>query len=191
MRYQVAINRVPMRAIVDLKTPVAQLSSVLTVLGFNGSAPDVENTYTNNGESTLCWIGPEHWWLLAPLENEGEIVSQIKDVAASDSSAVLLSDSMAFFSVTGEDAPELLAIASPLNIEPDPMLDLNGNSTSHSPESVQNRVSWTDCFGLKTLVLYHGNDHYELGIDASFAPMFADCLGKAVGADLSSLGAPV
>jgi len=186
MRYDVTIHRLPARAILDVKGDVAPVVDALVMSeddNHGDTARSVElpvtpNTRLLHKDLSVCWLGREHWWLLAPSDSELGFHQQVKAVRASDgTSAVVLSESMVFLSLSGPEVEDVIAIASPMDI--------------HESRFPSDSVSWTDLFGLKVLLLRVDSATFELAIDYSFMPMVADCLGRSVGADLSQLVNPV
>jgi len=166
MIYDVAIKRRGISALFDLKGKAEDFAPVLSTLGL--AFPETANTSARAGERELYWIGVDHWLLRAPLEEEQDL-EEIFDAApgAENASIVPISDTLALFEVSGPDARQILAIASPLDCHP-----------SVFPE---NGVTYTEAFGLKALVIRRDSG-FELAVDQSFGPMVADYLDRATAA---------
>jgi len=166
MSYDVEIRELDLSAIFDLKGPMEHLKPRIS--GLAPAFPDRANTATRSGDMEFYWIGPDHWLLRGPIEGENELIATIDPSAASgDISIVLISDTLAFFSISGPDADQIMAIASPLD--------------THRSAFPANGATFTEAFGLKALVVRR-DDGYDLGCDRSYGDMVADYLLRAVGA---------
>jgi sarcosine oxidase subunit gamma len=153
-------------AIFDLKGRKDGLRAWLSGLAL--PFPDRANTATGSGDLELYWIGPDHWLLRGPIESEDDLLVTMDPRAApEDISITLISDTLAFFHISGAAADQIIAIASPLD--------------THRSAFPANGVTFTEAFGLKALVIRR-NDGFELGCDRSYGDMVADYLKRAVGA---------
>jgi sarcosine oxidase subunit gamma len=147
--YDVTISRLPLRALFELRAlPKDGLPAAPAPLRL-----------TRKGERMLAMTGPARWLLMAPLADEDAL-------EAAQPEAVLLSDSLAFFAVTGRDAAQLMAVASPLDLHP-----------SVFPED---GCAFTEAFGIRALVR-RLPDGFEIGLDASHADWFAAMLARVAG----------
>ena len=163
MPYDVTFTQLETQALYDLKGPREALQD------WEGAAlpafPDGPNTKTVNDGATLMYIGPDHWLLRADLAREDDLTAVLRpEGAPPDISIVRVSDTLAFFRITGSDAPDLLAIGCPL--------DLHGSR--FGPDA----ASFTECFGLKALVTRCAGG-FDVAVDQSFGPMVADFLTRA------------
>lgn len=155
MGYDTHIERLDTSAIIDLK------GSRNALIDWKGSDlpafPDQPNTATNADGLELYWIGIDHWLLRAPLDREKDIL-QTFDLGSAphDVSAVLVSDTLAFFAITGPDAGQILSIVSPLNVAME-VFPSNG-------------VTYSEAFGLKALIIRR-SDGFELAVERSYADM--------------------
>jgi sarcosine oxidase subunit gamma len=166
MSYDVEIREIDLSAIFDLKGPMEDLKPRIS--GLAPAFPDRANTATRSGDLELYWIGSDHWLLRGPIEGETELLATIDPRAApGDISIVLISDTLAFFNISGPDADQIMAIASPLD--------------THRSAFPVNGVTFTEAFGLKALIVRR-DDGYDLGCDRSYGDMVADYLQRAVGA---------
>ncbi len=166
MSYDVEIQEMGLSAIFDLKGRADDLQPRISGLALAFS--DLANTATRSGDLELYWIGPDHWLLRGPIENENELFATIDPRAApGDISIVLISDTLAFFSISGPDADQIMAIASPLD--------------THRSAFPANGVTFSEAFGLKALIVRR-DDGFELACDRSYGDMVADYLQRAVGA---------
>lgn len=155
MGYDARIERLDLFAVIDLK------GTRTALVDWKGSHlpafPEAPNTASTGDGLELYWIGVDHWLLRGPLDREEELL-QTLDLASApvDISAVRVSDTLAFFSIAGPDAGQILSIASPLD-----------TALQSFP---QNGVTYSDAFGLKALVIRR-TDGYELAVERSYADM--------------------
>ena len=163
MSYEVNIERSGIRAAIDLQGDSARIAewAGAALPGF----PQQANSASCRDGIYLCWIAARRWLLLAPLERENELLQLAPPGNAPvDISAVLVSDSLAFFTITGRDAAQIIAIASPLD--------------THDSVFAENAVTYTEAFGLKAL-LRRIPDGFELAVESSFADLLDDYLARA------------
>ena len=134
-----------MRAVFDIRLPV--------------ESPDLPpwparpNSRTMAGDRSLLWLGPGRWLLLAPLAEEEALQR-----ALSQDGVTLLSDSLAFFTLTGPGADAAMAIACPLDL--------------HPRAFAADAANWTDAFGIRALVLREGSG-WVLAVEPSYADYVA------------------
>jgi len=165
MSYDVEIREMDLSAIFDLKGRMDDLKTQISDLA--PAFPDRANTATRSGDLELYWIGSDHWLLRGPIEGENELFASIESRAGPDDiSIVQISDALVFFHVSGPDADQVMAIASPLD--------------THRSAFPANGVTYTEAFGLKALVVRR-DVGFELGCDRSFGDMVADYLQRAAG----------
>ncbi len=165
MSYDVTITRTGRAALVDLKGTREALADWLgkTAPPF----PDSANSSSSADGRELYWIGDDHWLLRAPADQEEHLLAELAIDDAPDAvSAVVVSDTMDVFSISGRDADQIVAIASPLDI-----------AATCFPE---NGVTYSAAFGLKALVLRRP-DGFELAVERSYGDMVEDYLGRARG----------
>lgn len=164
MTYDVRIERLPLSAVIDLKGPEEAARERAAALAL--PLPKIANTAATAEELALYWIGPEHWLLRAPLDREEALLAALQlDAVPETLSVVLASDSFAFFQITGPDARQVMAIASPLD--------------THERAFPENGVTFTEAFGLKALVVRQ-TQGFELAVEASYADFLEDFLRRAV-----------
>jgi sarcosine oxidase subunit gamma len=114
---------------------------------------------------TLLFLGPDHWLLRADLETEDALTTALRpDGAPPEISIVRVSDTLAFFRITGPGAPDILAIGCPLDL--------------HERSFGQVAATFTEVFGLKALVT-RCEGGFDVAVDRSLAAMVADCLARA------------
>ena len=162
MTYDVDISQVDLTALFDLKGSAQELSD------WAGTAlppfPTLPNTFTQTGDRKLFWTGEGRWLLRAPIEDEEALLAELRRADAPlQISIVHVSDTLTFFSINGPDAPDVMAIASPLDVH-DSVFPANG-------------VSFTEAFGLRALVL-RTDGGFELAVDRSFGPMVTEYLAR-------------
>jgi len=163
MSYDLHIERGGIRAIIDLQGESARIAE------WAGAAlpafPERPNTASCRDGICLFWIAAERWLLHAALEREAELLALAAPQSAPlDISAVLVSDTLTFFTITGRDAAQLIAIASPLDTHPRVFAD--------------DAVSYTEAFGLKAL-LRRIPGGFEIAVESSYADLLADYLARA------------
>lgn len=160
MGYDVQITRLPLQALFDLKGTAAGLKA------WAGShlppLPARPNGYEALAGRMLKLIGPDHWILRAGIDEEDALLAALNpDGAPTGLSIVRISDSLVFFSITGPDADQVMAVATPLDF------------TALAPSD----VTVTEALGIKALIR-RIPDGYEMAVDLSFAPMVQEYLNR-------------
>ena len=160
MAYDVTITRLPLQALFDLKGDAA------AVRKWGGKAlpalPVRFGSFTEMDGRTLKWIGPDHWILRADLAEEDTLLVTLRpDAAPTEVSVVLISDTFAFFAVTGPDADQIMAVVTPLDLQ----------------TLAENGVTVTEAFLGKAMVRRISGG-YELAVDQSYATMIAEYLDR-------------
>ncbi|MFA3918452.1 sarcosine oxidase subunit gamma [Ruegeria hyattellae] len=163
MSYDVTLQRCGLDALFDLKGKAGAIRD------WAGDTlphwPDRPNTRTSGGALELCHIGRDHWLARAPLEQEEMLEAQFQPATCpAEISIVRVSDTLSFFRVTGPDAPEVMAIACPLDL--------------HEAAFGVDAVAYTEVFGLKALVLRCAGG-FEFAVEQSFGDMVEDYLTRA------------
>lgn len=163
MSYDVTIQRCDLTALFDLKGASGAIQNWV------GDAlpplPDRPNTRSDKNEIDLFYIGRDHWIARAPLSQEGVLEAQLKPTnCPPDISIVRVSDTLTFFRLIGAEAPEVMAIACPLDL--------------HDTVFGTDAVTYTEVFGLKALVLWCA-DGFEFAVEQSFSDMVEDYLARA------------
>ena len=163
MTYNVKAQRAQLSTLIDLKAKRVDLNNWLPKE--LSELPDIPNTSTTVGSHLIYWIGVDHFIIRSSINNETQLVNQINVSGAPDTiSAVLISDTLSFFELTGPQAQQIISIASPLDVHPHAFPD--------------NGVSYTEAFGLKVLLARTQNG-FEMAIDCSFKDMLEDYLTRA------------
>ena len=163
MKYDVTAKQLELSTLLDFKADVVHLLEWLPddVINF----PEKPNTYTLIEGRELYWIGPDHWLLRASIDQENKLIDKLSlHCAPENISAVIVSDALTFFSLTGPEAEQIVSILSPLDIHPSIFTD--------------NGVSYTEAFGLKALLIRR-QDGFEFAVDRSYTDMFKDVLTRA------------
>lgn len=163
--YEVTVARLPLRAVFDLKGPAAALAD------WCGDAlpafPPRPHSLTRRGDAALCHTGPDRWLLLDDIAAEPTLDRTLRPAEAPpEISIVQVSDTLAFFAITGPDAAEIMATGCPLNLD----------AGAFPPDA----ASWTEMYGLKALILRRASG-YEVAVERSLAPVLAEYLGHAAG----------
>ena len=157
MGYQATIKKLGLSTIFDIKGDASAASKRISHLGL--LLPSEVNTATEKDGQYLCWVGENHWLLLAPAEKENQLLDTLAPHnPAMDCRIVLVSDAYTFFTVTGNQADEILAIASPLDIRP-----------INFPE---NAVTYSELFGIRGLIMRRQNG-YLIAVERSYTDMIA------------------
>lgn len=160
MGYDVQITESPRAALFDLKGDAAALTA------WAGShlppLPARPNSLTKAAGQTLCWIGPDHWILRAGLTEEAAILAVLRpDAAPADVSVVLISDTLVFFALTGPDADQVMAVATPLD----------------AARLAADGITLTEALGTKAMIRRIPGG-YEIGVDVSYATFVEDYLDR-------------
>lgn len=162
MSYDVTIRRLAPPALLDLRGKTETVSRWLAGVGL--AMPETPNTAVRAGDQELCWLGPDHWILRAPIDTEETLLQTLKTVdLPPDVSQVLVTDAYAFFEISGPDAGQVLAIACPIDLDSS-VFPLDG-------------VTFTEAFGLKALIVRRDSG-VELAVERSFGNMTADYLDR-------------
>ena len=164
MGYNVNIKRLPFSAIIDLQ---GEKKAIADWCGEGFPAfPNRPNTASTENEIDLYWIGLNRWLLRAEMNREEELFSMTKlNQAPANISIVQISDTLQFFSITGEDADDIISIASPLD--------------HHCSAFPDNGVSYTDVSGIKGIII-RKDAGFEIAIERSFGDMIEDFLTRTV-----------
>ena len=164
MGYQATIKKLGLSAIFDIKGDASAASKRISHLGL--VLPSEVNTATEKDGQYLCWVGENHWLLLAPAEKENQLLDTLAPHdPAMDCRIVLVSDAYTFFTVTGNQADEILAIASPLDIR-----------LINFPE---NAATYSEFFGIRGLIMRRQNG-YLIAVERSYTDMVATYFKKVL-----------
>ncbi len=164
MPYDVTFHRLETQALFDLKGPREALSAWLKNKALP-AFPENPNARTISGGMHLMFLGPDHWILRARLCMEADIEAALRPSAAPpEISIVRISDTLAFFRITGPEAKEIMAICCPLNL--------------HDSHFEQDAASFTEAFGLRALVT-RCDGGFDVAVEQSFGPMMQECLNRA------------
>ena len=162
MSYQATIEKQKLSAIFDIKGDAGAVSHRISHLGLN-LPKDANTASTSNGQH-LCWIGINHWILLAPIDQESQLLDSLTPNDPSpDCRIVHVSDAYNIFTVVGKQADEILAIASPLDTRQTRFAD--GGAT------------YTEFFGIRALVVRQ-SDGYIIAVERSYADMITAYFDK-------------
>ncbi len=164
MGYQATIKKLGLSAIFDIKGDAGAASKRISHLGL--VLPSEVNTATEKDGQYLCWVGENHWLLLAPAEKENQLLDTLAPHdPAMDCRIVLVSDAYTFFTITGNQADEILAIASPLDIR---LINFPKNAATYS-----------ELFGIGGLIMRRQNG-YLIAVERSYTDMIAIYFEKVV-----------
>ena len=164
MSYNVKIVREDISALFDLKGEQDEMREYLK--NCYGPIPLVPNTFNSTGAWKLMYVGPKHWILKAPIDDEEKLVSLLRpDNAPKSLSIVLISDTLTFFSLSGEDASDIMSIATSMDLNPGIFGDDN--------------ATFSEVFGLKALISREENG-FQFAVDQSFGNMVSDYLERTL-----------
>lgn len=178
MIYDVSINRLEQFCVFDLTGSRAAITACLAARSI--VLPKTPNTTATVRSTTLCWVEPARWLLLASHSDAQNLTSEFKNYDSGDHSISIIevSDMLQFFSIQGRDADEILAVCCPIDI--------------HLTEFPDNAVTYTEMLGTKALVLRdtHG---FQVAVDRSYADFIDDSLHRILGKSLpvNHAGQPV
>ena len=162
MGYQATIKKQAMWAIFDIKGNASAVAKRISDIGL--SLPSSANTAYEKKGQHLCWIGEKHWLLLAPVEMEDQLLKKLNPQNSSlDCRIVHVSDAYKLFTVTGDHADDILAIASPLN--------------TRKKNFPKDGVTFTEFFGIRGLVLRWPGG-YLTAVERSYADMITAYFDK-------------
>ena len=163
MKYDVTAKQLELSTLFDLK---AQANNLLAWLPETlVPLPNIPNTYSTVEGCEVYWIGADHWLLRADIDQEEKLIDLLNLRSVPENiSAVVVSDALTFFSLTGPQADQVISILCPLDIHPSVF--------------AVNAASYTEAFGLKAMLIRRDNG-FELAVDRSFTDMFKDVLTRA------------
>ena len=162
MSYQATIEKQKLSAIFDIKGDAGAVSQRISHLGLN-LPKDANTASTSNGQH-LCWIGINHWILLAPIDQESQLLDSLTPNDPSpDCRIVHVSDAYNIFTVVGKQADEILAIASPLD--------------TRQTKFADDGATYNEFFGIRALVVRQ-SDGYIIAVERSYADMITAYFDK-------------
>lgn len=162
MGYQATIKKQAVWAIFDIKGDVGAVAKKIADIGL--SLPSSKNTARSKEGQHLCWIGEYHWLLLAPVEMEDRLLDRLDPQNSSVNCRIVhVSDAYTLFTVTGDHADDILAIASPLN--------------TRQKNFPHNGATFTEFFGIRGLVVRWPNG-YLTAVESSYADMITAYFDK-------------
>lgn len=124
-----------MRMVIDLRGDRAALASDTLP-----PWPERPNSRTDARALSLIWAGPDRWLLLGPLAEEAALAAALGPPADPEHASItILSDSFAFFTLSGADARVAMAIACPLDLHP----------SAFAPDA----ATFSEMFGIRALVM--------------------------------------
>jgi heterotetrameric sarcosine oxidase gamma subunit len=164
MSYQTTIEKQGLSAIFDIKGNISAVSQRISHLGI--SMPTIANTASSSNGQHLCWIGEEHWIVMAPADHENQLLDSLApNDSGLDCRIVLVSDFYSIFTVTGKQADDIIAIASPLDIRPTKFAD--------------NGATYSELFGIRALIVRR-SDGYIIAVERSYGDMITAYFDKVM-----------
>ncbi len=162
-RYSVTFAPID-EAAVEIRGDAAAAGRVLAQAKLE--APSKPNTARATGTSSVLWLGPRRWLVLAPREVEGSLATALEAASASEPLALAanVSDMLTGFAVRGAGAADVVAQGTPLDLEALP------------PDA----ATMTDLFAVPALVRPAAGG-FDVWIDRSLAGYVEECLAIANG----------
>ncbi len=162
MAYNVTIERLDASTVIDIQGDATQVeiwaSEKLPPL------PAIPNTASNSDDVAIYWVGARRWLVRASIGQEEELLASLElPSLPADLSAVLVSDTLQFFSIQGPDAEDVMSIVSAVDFHPS-VFPVNG-------------VCYTDICGIKGLIVRQSKG-FEISIERSYADMIEDYLSR-------------
>ncbi|MCY3874163.1 MAG: sarcosine oxidase subunit gamma [Rhodobacteraceae bacterium] len=165
MGYSASFERLPVSACFDLKGPEGALSKWIGA-GAVPEFPEVPNRLSLANGMWLGHVGPQNWLLQADIDREDDLAAALRpSEAPPEVSIVRISDTMATFRITGDDAVHVMAIGCPLDL--------------HESVFAEDAVTFTEFFGQKALVR-RCEGGFDVSIETSFGDMIEDYLTRAL-----------
>ena len=163
MAYDVTLARGALAGLLDIRAAAGLLAETLGPQGI--ALPERPNTAAGDGALRLHWLGPAHWL----LEGEEARLAALAPVLASAGlSAVVVSDAYLAFALDGPDVGEVLAQATPLDLDP-AVFPSDG-------------ATFTEFFGQTALIARDpAGAGFRVLVARSYADYLEDCLRAAVG----------
>jgi len=162
MGYDLTIAGPEPRAVLDLRGDRAALDRMAGPL--LPPWPARPCSLTRRDDRALLWLGPDRWLLVAPLAQEDALENALPPYHP-DAGLTLVSDTLAFFAVTGPDADVALSIACPLDIDPG-AFGADGAAV-------------TDAFGVRALV-FRAEGGWCLAVEPALAAYIGTQLAQIV-----------
>jgi sarcosine oxidase subunit gamma len=113
MSYDAGLTELPLRAVIELRGTRAHVAAALSAAGL--PVPDRPNSWRGDRGQVL-WIGPDNWWLVAPIDDEEILLSTLNRALGGTGSAVVLSDSLLGFRLEGSEASDILAQGTAIDL---------------------------------------------------------------------------
>lgn len=163
MPYDITITGPETRALIELRGAQSTLAA---------HAPDLLPVWparpcsaVKQDGRALLWLGPDRWVLMASLDQEDTLQAALCDTYWPDAGMTLISDTLAFFTLSGRDAAVALSIACPLDL--------------HAEAFAPDTVAQTDAFGVRALVL-RADEGWLLAVETACADYIAGHLALIV-----------
>ncbi len=160
---QFAIREVPFQSQINLRVDAAASGAkVACVLGCD--LPVAANTWNAGGESSVLWLGPDEWLIVAPDGRNEALGADLRMALAGVHHSVTdLSANRTIIEISGTDARVVLAKGCPL--------DLHG-SAFNPPQCAQTLLAKSQMF----LQCVDARPEFRVFVRISFAPYLAEWL---------------
>lgn len=165
MGYDVSIERTGLRCVLDVKGVAAAAADRLKRAGL--PMPKTPNSSAAAEGRRVCRVGPEHWLVVAPAGDEEALLGALAPGDPDpDCRVVHASDAYEFFAVTGADAMEIMAVASPLDTRPGAF--------------AADGAGFAEFLGIKALVMREA-EGFAVAVERSYGDMVAEYLARVAG----------
>lgn len=164
MIYNCRIQALDLKTVIDIKGEPVDVLPRLLRLDLS-DPPSLRAAVA--GSVSVLRPSPHHWLLLAPLASEEPLLAQLSTPEpAADTLILPVSDAYQWFTVSGPEAREVLAIGCPLDLDPG-VFGSDG-------------ATFTELFALKVLLLAAA-DGFLIAVDRSHAPLVVDWFARIQG----------
>lgn len=114
------VTRAEPRGMITLRGDLSSAKMKKAVKDATGQAMPVSGQFLGDGTSGVAWMSPDELLVIVPYDTVADAWAQIdKTLADQHYLAADVSDARAVFSVTGTDAPEVLARLCPVDLHSD------------------------------------------------------------------------
>ena len=154
MTYDVVLAKLPPKALFELQGDPKHLGDWVGV-----GMPEGMNVAVWTQQGQIIRTGPKRWLLSGDLSGEAALFQTLRPSdCPPEISIVCISDTLAFWAISGPDAEHEVSIARPLDLHPSVFPDIG--------------ATFTEAFGQRALILRPPSG-FELAMDRSYA-VFVD-----------------
>lgn len=114
------VTRAAPRGMITLRGDLSDAKLIAVVKTLTGQGVPKAGRIAGDGQSGVAWMSPDELLIMVPYERVAEAVAQVSEaLAGSHHLAVDVSDARAVFTLVGENAHEVLARLSPVDLHVD------------------------------------------------------------------------